>query len=247
MEDNEIKEEREEEKKEEEKIEEREEEKEEVKIQKVEERKEKIKNWFKDRYNLLLFLLIIFTIIIRLYYFFRLGAQPIWWDEGDYLAISKVWTLNQSTPEWWSHFVGMRPLLIPIIFAGFFKLGFGELVIRFFTLLLPSILTVFLVYLLGRDMYNKKVGIISSLMMSVYWVFLFYTFRLLTDIPSVCFGMLSLYFFWGIYLTRNKNYGLYLAIAFGVLAFSTRFALALVLISIVIFLLFLKKRAIIKD
>jgi 4-amino-4-deoxy-L-arabinose transferase-like glycosyltransferase len=209
--------------------------------------KEKIKEFLKSKENLFLVLLMLSLTIVRLYYFFRLGAQPIWWDEGDYLAISKVWSLGMNTPEWWSHFTGMRPLFLPIIWTVFFKLGLGELSIRFFTILLPSLAAIYITYLLGKDLYNKKIGLISSLMMGVYWVFFFYSFRLLTDILSVCFGMLCVYFFWSFYIKKHKNFGLFLSIFFGVLAFSTRFPLALILITCIIYLLFIKKFSILKD
>jgi len=210
-------------------------------------RKEDIKEFLKKKENLILILLIVFMTIVRLYYFFKLGAQPIWWDEADYLIISKIWASGMNAPEWLSHFTGMRPLLLSIIWTMFFKLGLGELFLRFFTVLLPSLATIFVVYLLGKDLYNKKIGLISAFMMSVYWVFFFYSFRLLTDISSVFFGILAFYFFWSFYIIKHKNIGLYLAILFGVLAFSTRFALALVLITCVIYLLFIKKFSIIKD
>lgn len=209
--------------------------------------KEKVKEWLKKRDNQLLVLLLLFAAIVLLYYYFRLGEQPIWWDEGDYLSIAKVWALHQPIPEWWSHFTGMRPLAGPIIFAAFFSLGFSELALRFFALLIPAFFIILLTYLIGRDMYDKKTGVIAAFMMSVYWCFLFYSFRLLSDIPSIFFGMLSLYFFWSIYLTRKKNYGIYLSVIFGVLAFSTRFALSLVLISIFLFMLLIRRVSLFKD
>lgn len=202
--------------------------------------KEKLKVFFRSKENSLFFFLMIFTVFIRIYYFFKLGAQPVWWDEGDYLAISKVWALGMETPEWWSHFTGMRPLLLPAIWAVFFKLGLGEISIRFFTLLIPSIIAVYLVFELGKEAYNKKIGLMAGLMMSVYWVFLFYSFRLLTDILATALGLASFYFFWK-YFKYDKNKFLYWAIVFGVLAFYTRFPLALVLISCTIFLFSVEK------
>lgn len=209
--------------------------------------KENLKNSLKRRENQILAIILAFAVIVRIYYFFRLGAQPIWWDEGDYLAIAKVWALGMPTPEWWSHFSTIRPLLLPIIWAGMFKIGLSEIILRFFTLLIPSIATVYLVYAVGRDLYNKKTGLIAALMISIYWVFMFYSFRLLTDIPAIFLGMLSIYFFWSKYITKGKNFGLYLSILFGVLAFTARFPLALVLISIAIYLLFTKKLALFKE
>ena len=209
--------------------------------------KETIKIWLKSNENKLLVLLMLFTIIMGLYYFFKLGNQPIWWDEGDYLAIAKVWAIGMSQPEWWSHFTGMRPLLMPVVWFLFMKIGLGELAMRFFSILVPSILTVYLVYAVGRDLYNKKVGLIAGFIMSSYWVFLFYSFRLLTDIPALFLGMLTIYFFWSVYIKRKKNYGLYLAVVFGVLAFTARFPLALVLAFCFLYLLFIKKKEFFKD
>lgn len=211
------------------------------------ERKEKLRKWLKDPYNLAFLGLIAFTILFRLYYFFLLKDQPIWWDEGDYLAIAKVWATGQSTPEWWSHFTGMRPLFIPLLWAGLFKIGFSELMIRFVTELVPSILVVYFTYRLGTELYDRRTGLIAGLIMSVYWVFVFYSFRLLTDIPATLFGLLSFYFFWKYYIKENKPLGLYLCIFFGVLAFSTRFPLALVPVTCAIYLLFTRKFKVFTD
>jgi len=213
----------------------------------IEIRKDRIKKLIKDNENLLLILLLGFTIIFRLYYFFKLGNQPIWWDEGDYLAIAKVWALNLPTPEWMAHFTGMRPLFLPLLWTLFFKIGFGESLVRFFTLLLPSIGSVYVLYLLGRDMYSKKVGLAAGMMLSTYWVWNFYSFRLLTDIPAVFFGLLSFYFFWSWYEKQGKPKGLYLSMLFGVLAFSTRFPYALVPVTSFAYLFITRKFSIFKD
>lgn len=210
-------------------------------------KQDKFKMWFKQKDNLLLAGLIVFTVLLRIYYFLKVGEQPIWWDEGDYLAIAKVWATGMDTPEWWSHFTGMRPLLLPLIWTLFFKVGLGEMSLRFFTLLLPSIASVYLVYLLGRDLYSKKTGLIAGLMFSVFWVFSFYSFRLLTDIPAVFFGLLCFYFFWGKYIKENKPSGLYLSMLFGVIAFSIRFPYALVPVTNALFLIFTRRLSVFRD
>ena len=102
--------------------------------------KEKTKNFLEDNQNKLLVALISFATIIRLYYFFKVGAQPIWWDEGDYLAVAKGFAYHWQNQEWWSHFSGIRPMFMPIIWYLFFLINSSELVIRFFTILVPSIL-----------------------------------------------------------------------------------------------------------
>jgi len=213
----------------------------------VEKRKDGIINWFKDSYNFAFVLLILAAVITRIYYFFLVQSQPIWWDEGDYLAIAKIWALDTPLPSWWTGLTGVRPLLIPILWATFFKIGFGEMSIRFFTVLLPSLGAIFLVYLLGKDLYGRKVGLIAGTMMTFYWVFTFYSVRLLTDIPATFLGLLSFYFFWGWYIKRKKASGLYLSVLAGIMAFSTRFPLALVLVTCGVYLIFVKKFEILKD
>jgi 4-amino-4-deoxy-L-arabinose transferase-like glycosyltransferase len=213
--------------------------------QELEKRKEKIKHFFNENF-LLLGLMTIVT-IVYLYYFFKLGNQPTWWDEGDYLAIAKVWALNMPTPEWWEHFTGMRPLFIPLVWSILMKIGIGELGLRFFTELLPALGTIFLTYYLGKELFNKKIGLIASSLISFNWVFMFYTFRLLTDLPSVFFGVLSLTLFWSLYEKRKNKLGLFLAVVSGVLSFLCRYPSALILISIAIYLFATRKFKLLTD
>jgi len=50
--------------------------------------------------------------------------QPTWWDEGDYLAVGKEIALpSPERTEWWGHFAGMRPPLMPLVWALFIKFG----------------------------------------------------------------------------------------------------------------------------
>jgi len=208
-------------------------------------KEEKIVNYVKE--NWLLFVVLAFAIIVRLYYFFKVGEQPIWWDEGDYLALAKIWALDLVKPDWYEHFVGLRPLLYPFVLTAFFKIGLGEMAIRFFTLLLPALGAVYLTYLLGKSMYNQYVGFAAALMTSAFWTLLFYTYRILTDLPSVFLGILSVYVFWDRYIVKNKPSGLYWAMFFGVLAFSTRFPMALIPITFAVFMLFVNKMKTFRD
>ena len=93
--------------------------------------KNDVKSWLKDPYNLLFVLLMVFTIVFRLYYFSMTMNQPTWWDEGDYLAVGKEIALpSPERTEWWGHFAGMRPPLMPLVWALFIKFGIGTLPIN---------------------------------------------------------------------------------------------------------------------
>ncbi|MEK6855959.1 MAG: glycosyltransferase family 39 protein [Nanoarchaeota archaeon] len=214
----------------------------------VNKRKEVVKTWLKNPYNLLLVLLMIFTISARLYYFSLTANQPTWWDEGDYLSIAKEIALpSPETPEWLGHFVSIRPPLMPLIWAVFIKFAISEAAMRLFTEVIPSIFIVLLSYLLASSLFNKKIGLITGYAVSIYWVLQFYGYRLLTDIPTVFFALASVYFFWEFYIKRKKPYGLYLSAVLGVMGFLTRFTTFLVILVIAIYLIITERQKILFD
>lgn len=208
----------------------------------VESREEKIKKWLSDKYNVLFLALIVLTIGIKLYYFALTANQPIWWDEGDYLGVATVYSIDfPEKPEWWGHFTAIRPPLMPLVWATFINLGISEETMRFLTEIVPSVFIVIFVYLLGASLFNRKVGLIAGYITTFYWVLQFYGLRFLTDIPTVLLALMSVYFFWEYYEKRGKNFGLYLSVLFGVLSFYARFPSALILMSIAAFIIFKRK------
>lgn len=208
----------------------------------IEEKKKKLILWLKNPYNFALAALMLFTLAIYIHNFSLTANQPTWWDEGDYLALAQeIAHPSIEKPEWWDHFIKMRPPLMPLIWAVFLKLGLNEPIMRFLTEVLPAILLVYFSYLLASSLYNRKVGLITGYMISIYWVIQFYSMRFMTDIPAMLFAVMSGYFFWEFYLKREKSKGLYLAIIFGVLGFLTRFPTAIVTLGSLFFLLLITR------
>jgi len=217
-------------------------------------RKEKIKGWLKKDWNFFLIILGLVIIILYLYYFFMLKNQPIWWDEGDYLAIGKELAFGRlEKPDWWPNFIRVRPLVFPIMLAVLFKINLGETITRFFLEVALSLGSIFLIYIVSRELFNKTSGIIAGVLISVNWVFMFYSFRFLTDIPSLFFSALSIYFFWVRYekpIIQGKEERpifLYLSVFFGAISFMTRYIAILNLIVIAFYLICTRKFSIIKD
>ncbi len=162
----------------------------------IEDRKEKIKKWLKDRYNLAFVGVIIFAFILRWYYFVLTKNQPLWWDEAAYGTLAKnfvyhLWDKSDIV-------IGetlIRPPLFPLIWSVLIKIGFNEVVNRFLLEFLPSVISVAFVYFIGKELYNKKIGLIASFIFSSLWIHLFYTGRLLTHSLSIAFLFDSIYFF----------------------------------------------------
>ena len=216
--------------------------------QKIEERKIKAKNWLRNKNNLLVLAVLLFAVSIRFYYFLLTKTQPLWWDELAYGSLAK----NQVYHLWDSygfiqHETLIRPPAFPFLWSLLVRVGFGEVGSRFILEFLPSILSVFFVYMAGKELYNRKVGIIASAIFSVLWVHLFYTLRFLTDIPTLPFLFLSIYYFIKSQKTdfNSKYFGISLFLL--TLATAIRYPVGIVFLAYLITLIATRKFYLLKN
>jgi len=150
----------------------------------------------RDKLNYVVVAVLIFGILIRLYYFNLVGEQPLWWDEMAYGSLAKNYVMHQWDST--QLIIGetlIRPQLLPLLWALLLLFNLPEIYARFILEFIPSVLSVFFVYLIGKEVFNKRVGIISAFIMSVLWIHLFYTLRLLTDVMAMSFLFASIYYF----------------------------------------------------
>lgn len=210
---------------------------------KTELKKQKIKSWLSNKYNLAFLGILIVAFIIRVYYFPLTNNQPLWWDEAEYMSMAKAWAFGYEYD-----FIPVRPILFSLISALFFKISNNEFLPRFFMLLM-SMAAIFGMYYLGKEMYNKKVGLIASLLLSFFYLNFFYAYRLLVDIPSLVFFLFSALFFYKYTETYSNKFLYIAAITLGI-GTLFRISTALFLLSAFILLLvtdklrFLKKKEI---
>ena len=88
----------------------------------------------------------------------------------------------------------------------FYMMGItSEPVIRFIALFIPSIILIFLTYLLLSKMYNKKVGLISALILTVLWEHVFYSNRFHTENLALIFQFLAIFLTFSLW-EKGKNY-----------------------------------------
>lgn len=189
----------------------------------IEKRKEKAKNfflgWIEDNYDKAFIFVLVIAFILQLWIFFKTSHQPLWYDEANFLATAKRLALGLDMNNIWYYRRGFLWVLIPAIF---YKLGLGEIGIRFLIVLLSSgIVTAS--YLLISKMFDKKIGLMVSICMAFSWVVLFFTGRPLTDIPSTFLLLFSLLFFWKGYVLKEGNKNLYIFGIFFGLAMLMRF------------------------
>lgn len=196
----------------------------------IEKRKSRINKfffgWVKDNYDKIFIAILILTFIIRLWIFFKTMNQPLWWDEADYLSTAKKWGLGLDIRDIWYY---RRGFLFPLISALFFMLNLGEVGVRFLEVLFSTGI-VAVSYFVISQMFNKKLALVSSFAFSLSWILLFFTGRILTDIPAAFFALLALFFFWKGYVLKKGNKFLYLfglCFALAVLTRMQSFMLAL--------------------
>jgi 4-amino-4-deoxy-L-arabinose transferase-like glycosyltransferase len=155
-------------------------------------RAEKTREWISDPYNLSILGIVVLSLMIRVYFWIKFGDQTFWWDESEYGASAKyIYGIIDSYP-----LNPQRPFMFLGLIGSMYFIGIAEQLIKFFVVVVPSTFLVFCVYLLGKEMFDKQIGIISASLACMSWTFLFWTTRLQPDFLSMCFQILSIYYMW---------------------------------------------------
>ena len=171
--------------------------------------------------NKKIFLVLIFSLIARIIYF--VYEQTIWWDAAVYLSMGKF-IFSSGALGFWEP---IRPLLWPFILGYGWWIGINPIIWGYIFSTLFSLGIIYLVYLIGKKLYNEEIGILSSVLISFTWIFFFFNARLYTEIPAVFFMLLAVYCFLE---EKNLLSGFFLG-----LAVMSKFPAGLLLIILLIF------------
>ncbi len=170
----------------------------------------KLTSWFTNKNNLMFLGVLIFAIAIRLYYFKMTYNQPLWWDEAEYMNMAKAWAFSRPY-----EFLAVRPVLFSFFASLFFRITSSEFPTRFLMLIL-SIFSVVGVYYLGKEVYDQRTGLLASFFMSIFYLNLFFSYRLLVDLPSLTFFTFGAYFFYRYFKNNEVKMLYYGAIVIGI-------------------------------
>ncbi|MBW2974636.1 glycosyltransferase family 39 protein [Candidatus Woesearchaeota archaeon] len=154
--------------------------------------REKVKDFIKDNY-LILVLVILFFLIKAPY---LLKAHNIIWDEAVYMGMGK-YLFSSGNLGFWEI---VRPIGLPLILGLIWKSGFNYVLFSEFISILFSVGCIIFTYLIGKEMVNKEVGVISSSILAITSVFFLYTNYILTGIPSTFFVLFGIY----VYLKKHN-------------------------------------------
>lgn len=196
------------------------------------------------QFFLILFILI-FALAIRLY---GLSAAGTSWDEHfyydaafkfaqnikvrDFRAIS--WDTNQEHPS-----VGKYFYLPAVAVNKYFKSPhrFAYNTARFFSVIY-SVITVLLVYQIGRRFFSETVGFLAAIILAALPNFLAYSKIIVLDIPQTLLFTAAVYLFL-LALEAKKNHLFFWSVILGSLAFATKYNGILILVLFaIIFLIY---------
>ena len=191
-----------------------------------------IKIWLKDKYNIGFVLLIVTAFLLRLYFFIQAYNQPLWWDEAEYMSTAKHWAFGvpyNLNPQ--------RPPLFQLLAVPLLKIGLAEGALKFLLVLVPSTFVIVCIYLLGKELFTKKIALIAAFASSFIWSLLFWSARFQPDYLSLSFQLLSLLFFWKLFKDNKKSHAIYGGV-FAALGFYFKISALLVPLSLFLFILF---------
>lgn len=129
----------------------------------------RVLNWFKENYILTAILAL--ATFLRIY---KVDYQSIWTDE--------ILSMNNSDPKltfkqlydsvlFWDYLPHLYFYLLRIAFEIF---GFTTMVARMLSAII-GIVGVYSIYLLGKEIFNKRVGLIAALFLSVNYFHIYYS------------------------------------------------------------------------
>ena len=164
----------------------------------------------------ILIVLFVFALLIRILFSF---SSPVkWWDETVYSNLGYGLSKNPLDYSFancgWSDFIGdnmwpkagFRAPLLPYTLAIFYFLKL-EFLIDFLMPLIGALSVIF-TYLLGKRLFNSKIGIYSALFLSFLPLHIYFSGKILTDVFSTFFILLSILCFWKGYEQNEKPYKL---------------------------------------
>ncbi len=157
-----------------------------------------------------LFLLFVIVLMINL----NSLNLPYYWDDFNYVipAINHVYNDN-PTIFLWEQGLGHPPFLF--ILGGLtFKLFGDSPMVAHSIILIFSFLAVLFTYLLGKELFSRKTGIIASLLLSFTPIFVSYSSLVYLEMPLTALVIMSVYF-----AVKNKPWP---SIIFGSLAVLTK-------------------------
>lgn len=151
--------------------------------------------------NILIILILVFALILYTYFMLHNTLSP---DEAMYAWNAKQLYENPSlifSEQMW----GITPPMFYIIVAVFDIFLPQEFAARLVPVLF-ALSGIFLIYLLGKEIKNKKLGLLAALFLTLNPWFWMISNRILLDVPLTTLAILNSYFLIKLYKTKENKF-----------------------------------------
>lgn len=132
--------------------------------------------------------ILFFSLILRLFYLTL--NNPLWWDAYVYIGIGKFIYSSGQIGMWES----FRPLIHPFLLGSVWRLGLDPVFFGKFFDLIFSLIGVYLVYLIGKKLFDVETGLIAAVIFSFAPLFMMFTGLILTEPLAIVLSLLGFYF-----------------------------------------------------
>jgi len=195
----------------------------------------KFREFFRSR------LFFIFAAFIGLYVIFAIKFNQyndLWWDAASYIGMAKYIFSNGKL----GLFEPMKTILLPIFLGIGWKIGLNVIYFGKILAFLFSIASLAFVYLIGKELFDRKVGLIATIILFFNVLFFIFIFRIYTEMLSICFILGAIYFMIRFSNKPSPHYlrylFLFLSALFSVLAFVNKYPNALIIGILELYLLY---------
>ncbi len=192
--------------------------------------------------NLILLIILLLGLILRLSYLSEFRQTPFFnaqllsgldqqtWDENGAMVVSHPWLVDGS-PFYQAPGYAYFLAVVYSIFGVHNYLAVGIIQV------LLDLLAAFLIFLLGRRLWNDWVGLIACLLYSLYRPFIYYSATLLSDSFILFTNVLCLFLvYWTLEHPERKDRWLLAGLGFGLAAITKPTILLFAFLSLPIFL-----------
>ena len=193
---------------------------------------------------LLIALIIILGLFLRVY---NIGEESFWIDESAtvyttqqkaFEIINDIYSTTRHAPEYFEY-GGTPPLYFVLANYWTQAVGLSEVKLRLLSVLF-GILSIYIIYLIGKILFDYKVGLVSAFILSINYLHINYSQEARTYSLGVLLALLTVYFLISALKTQKTRHWIAYIVSSALLLYTHYFASLIVIFEYLFLLLFWK-------